>query len=148
MQLRPAFALVSLLGCGNPSVPHFIDPDGLDLGPVVSAGVRVSYYAPVGTTVEWGSNIIVVYKEPGCRGTAWSYSGLPLSGAVPLLDGQLWRVASDTESAGTVSSVIAFRDNGPVCQELVHTSPNRYRLDPTGVPGRLYRDEELRIELR
>jgi hypothetical protein len=130
-------------------VPHFIDPDGLDLGPVVSASSRVTYYAPVGTTVEWGTGVVVIYREPGCRGAAWSYGGPPLPGAVPLLDGQLWRVAPESEPVGEVASAIVFDLAGrPACRELPHSAPDRHRLAPTGEPGRLYRDDELRVELR
>ena len=128
-------------------VPHLIDNTGKDLGIYVGLNTSVLVVAQVPLTVRWDDNGSVLYYDgPNCTGKTYWLSG----------------IQTNNGSAGTVTPVgTLFAVPGPA----VHFNYVSYRTWPnhcvssggsnmgfvasdTGVPGHLYDQQDLTVELR
>jgi hypothetical protein len=114
--MRTFLGLVVLItaSCGPQArVPHYLSPDGEDLGAVVPATALASYYPPIDGVVSWAYGHTFLYPQEACQGApALMDTDLSVDAVPHPADRLLYRVLA-AEAYTSRSSRYVWQDGSP-----------------------------------
>ena len=128
-------------------VPHLIDPNGNDLGVYIGSNSSVFVVKQAPLVIRWDFASEIYFEGANCTGKTHALPVPPVTGGSAGVVSPDGTIFAQVPGAAAHFNFISYKVGNRLC--VYHPdSQVGYEIQDTGVPGRIFTEDQLTVDLR